>query len=92
MDHEFIMLEGGRSTGRLVRTPWARRLRTGTARSRHPTHDGSDKVSLSSAYTVIQAAEMELRIENLELQVAQRSYWPPAAIISRDLIAEHLAA
>jgi hypothetical protein len=52
----------------------------------------SDQVSLSRLYTAIHSNEAALRLQSLELQVSQHSYWIPAMDISRSLINENLIA
>ncbi len=52
----------------------------------------SDKVSLSAAYRVIKKLETGVRIKTLRLHVSRKTYWIPAAQVSRSMIEEHLAA
>lgn len=51
----------------------------------------SDHVSLSRLYHALKSAEMSVRLNSLQLQVANKSYLIPGAAISRSMIEEHLA-
>ena len=89
MDNEFRIVRGGRQAGQ---SQPARRGEKHLAALTQPriTAPPSDRVSLSRAYTAIHSSEMVLRLQNLQLQVAQNQYWVSAEDLTSCILAEHL--
>ncbi len=88
MGDEMKVLPGG------CHVPAVASSRTKHVRAQIPLPDkgSSDQISLSRLYTAIQSNEAAVRLQSLELQVSQRSYWIPPLDISRSLISENLIA